>query len=392
MESARRALDLVVFGATGYTGQLVAEHLAKRYGEHPTGPKWAMAGRSAAKLDEVRDVIGAPKRTSLFVANSQDPVSLRALAARARVVLSTVGPYQLHGEPLLRACIEAGTDYADLCGEPVWMRQMIDKYAAAARDSGARILFSCGFDSIPFDLGVLMLQKEVRRRFGAHATRIEARVRIINGKLSGGTAASLTATSRAVAEDPSLLPYLTSPFALTPGFAGPEQPAGDIPTYDETLASWAAPFLMAPINTKNIHRTNQLLNHTYGVDFLYDEMLLTGPGERGRILAKRLAETQIVGTSRDPEPGEGPSREERAKGSFEVLFIAGIQDGRALRYRVSGRQDPGYGSTGRMLAETGVALLSSHGSGGITTPGALLGEALVHRLRENAEIAFGVDD
>ena len=394
MNKADRPFDIVVYGATGYTGRLVAEYLAHHYqGAAGVGaPKWAMAGRSAAKLAEVRDLIGAPADTPLIVANSDDPASMKALVEQTRVVVTTVGPYQLYGEPLLAACVAAGTDYADLCGEPVWMRQMADKYHAAAKASGARIAFSSGFDSIPFYLGVFMLQKEAKARFGAPVPRVKGRVRAMQGGFSGGTAASLTATLAALGKDPTLVPYMVSPFGLTPGFEGPAQPKGDAPEFDEAVGSWCAPFIMAVINTKNVHRTNFLLGHPYGADFVYDEMLLTGPGEQGEAIAKHVAATPMIGNPNDPKPGEGPTKEERDNGHYDVLFVGEYPDGRTIRYGVKGRYDPGYGSTSRMIAETGIALLSCTADGAIATPGALLGEALVQRLREHAEITFTLED
>ena len=386
---ADRPFDIVVYGATGYTGRLVAEYLAHHY--QGNGPKWAMAGRSAAKLAEVRDLIGAPADTPLIVANSDDPASMKALVEQTRVVVTTVGPYQLYGEPLLAACVAAGTDYADLCGEPVWMRQMADKYHAAAKASGARIAFSSGFDSIPFDLGVFMLQQEAKARFGAPVPRVKGRVRAMQGGFSGGTAASLTATLAALGKDPSLVPYMVSPFGLTPGFEGPAQPKGDVPEFDEAVGSWAAPFIMAVINTKNVHRTNFLLGHPYGADFVYDEMLLTGPGDQGEAIAKHVAATPMIGNPDDPKPGEGPTKEERDNGFYDVLFLGEYPDGRTIRYGVKGRYDPGYGSTSRMIAETGIALLDCTAPGAIATPGALLGEALVQRLRDHAEITFALE-
>jgi len=390
MDKAQRPFDIVVYGATGYTGRLVAEYLAQEYGQ--SGPRWAMAGRSAAKLAEVRDLIGAPADTPLIVADSSDPVSLATMAEQTRVVVTTVGPYQLYGAPVLAACVAAGTDYADLCGEPVWMRQMIDAHHEQAQQTGARIAFSSGFDSIPFDLGVFMLQKEAQARFGGPVSNVKGRVRAMEGKFSGGTAASLTASMTALAADPSLIPIMVSPFGLTPGFEGPPQPADNKPMLDEATGSWAAPFIMAVINSKNVHRTNFLLGHPYGADFSYNEMMLTGPGEQGKAIAEHIAVTPMIGTPNDPAPGEGPTKEERDTGYYDVLFIGEMPDGRSLRYGVKGRYDPGYGSTSRMLAETGIALLSCTAPGAIATPGALLGEALVERLRAHAEISFAVED
>ncbi len=388
---ADRPYDIVVYGATGYTGRLVAEYLAHHY--QGKGPKWAMAGRSAAKLAEVRDLIGAPADTPLMTANSDDPASMKALAESTRVVVTTVGPYQLYGEPLLKACVEAGTDYADLCGEPAWMRQMIDQYHEAAKASGARIAFSSGFDSIPFDLGVFMLQKEAKARHGSPAPRVKGRVRGMQGTFSGGTAASLTETMKAVAKNPKLIAILQSPFGLTPGFEGPSQPLGLVPEYEESEGKWAAPFIMATINTKNVHRTNFLLGHPYGADFKYDEMVLTSAGEVGQKLAHGMAEMlKNPFGAKPPKPGEGPSKEERENGFYDVLFIGEWPDGKTIRYGVKGRYDPGYGSTSRMIAETGIALLDCKAEGGISLPGALLGEALVKRLQDHAEITFAVEE
>ncbi|MFM5893619.1 MAG: saccharopine dehydrogenase family protein [Novosphingobium sp.] len=388
---ADRPFDIVVYGATGYTGRLVAEYLTHHHAD--SGVKWAMAGRSKAKLAEVRDLIGAPADTPLIEANSDDPASMKALAESTRVVLTTVGPYQLYGEPLVKACAEAGTDYADLCGEPGWMREMIDKYDAEAKASGARISFSSGFDSIPFDLGVLMLQKEAVKRFGKPAPRVKGRVRAMQGAASGGTVASLTETMKAAAKNPKLIPILQSPFGLAPGFEGPSQPMGLVPEYEESEGKWAAPFIMATINTKNVHRTNLLLGHPYGEDFRYDEMMLTSAGELGKKAAHAVGEMlKNPFGAKPPKPGEGPTPEERENGHYDVLFIGEFEDGKTLRYGVKGRYDPGYGSTSRMLAETGIALLDCDAPGGVATPGALLGEALVQRLQDHAEISFAVED
>jgi short subunit dehydrogenase-like uncharacterized protein len=280
--------DVVVYGATGFTGRLVAEYLVQRQvaGETLT---WAMAGRSPEKLAHVRDEIGAPTTVPLLTADGEDMASLSALASRAKVVLTTVGPYQLYGSKLVQACATAGTDYVDLCGEPVWMREMIDAHDAMARQTGARIVFSCGFDSIPFDLGVLMLQTMAKAEFGAPMPRVKGRVRKMKGTFSGGTAASLKATMAAAARDPRVLERLKDPFALAPGFTGPAQPSGMKPAFEAAIDSWVAPFVMAPINTRNVHRTNFLLGHAYGADFVYDEMLVTGPGDKGAAMAQAIA-------------------------------------------------------------------------------------------------------
>ncbi|MDC8755557.1 saccharopine dehydrogenase NADP-binding domain-containing protein [Erythrobacter sp. sf7] len=388
-----REFDIIIFGATGYTGRLVAEYLSSHYAGRADAPKWAMAGRSLAKLEGVRDEIGAPATTPLVVANADDSADLEAMCKRTKVVLTTVGPYQLYGDKLVAACVATGTDYADLCGEPAWMAEKIAEHQAAAEATGARICFSSGFDSIPFDLGVMMTQKACVERFGHPAPRIRGRVRAMKGTFSGGTAASLGATMKAAAKNPRLINVLRDPFALTPGFEGPDQPSGMIPSYEDDLGKWSAPFVMAPINTKNVHRTNFLLGHPYGTDFKYDEMMLTSPGEAGKAAANAALEMmKNPFGAKPPKPGEGPSKEERETGFYDVVFVADMADGQRLRYAVKGKYDPGYGSTSRMLSETGIALLSCDKPGGIGTPGSFLGEDLVKRLEENAELTFAIED
>ncbi len=384
--------DIVVYGATGYTGRLVAEHFLREYGDGPEAPKWAMAGRSLKKLEEVRDEIGAHATTSLVVADADSKAELIAMCNRTKIVLTTVGPYQLYGDALVAACVETGTDYADLCGEPAWMREQIDLHHEAAKASGARICFSSGFDSIPFDLGVLMLQEHALATRGKPARTIRGRVRSMNGTFSGGTAASLTATMKAAATNPKIIGLLRSPFALTPGFEGPDQPSGMVPHYEEDLGKWAAPFVMAAINTKNVHRTNFLLGHRYGKDFRYDEMVLTSPGEAGKKAADAMLELlKNPFGAKPPKPGEGPTPEERENGSYDVLLVGDFPDGPSIRYGVKGRYDPGYGSTSRMIAETGMALLENSGEGGVGTPGSFLGKTLVERLESRAALTFAVE-
>ena len=390
--------DIIVFGATGYTGRLVAEYLSNHYGSADNAPKWAMAGRSQDKLEAVRDEIGAPADTPLVVADADDVVDLEKMCARTKVVLTTVGPYQLYGDKLVAACVKTGTDYADLCGEPAWMAEKIEQHQDKAKETGARICFSSGFDSIPFDLGVLMAQKEAMKRFGKPARRMRGRVRSMNGTFSGGTAASLGATMKAATKNPAIIAKLTNPFALTPGFDGPSQPTGMVPMLESDLGKWAAPFVMAPINTKNVHRTNFLLGHPYGEDFQYDEMMLTSAGDAGKAAANAAVDLmKNPFGAKPPKPGEGPSKEERDNGSYDVLFVAENPDGKDgkganLHFGVKGRYDPGYGSTSRMLSETGIALLSCEAEGGIGTPGAFLGEALVDRLQEHAELTFTLEN
>lgn len=382
---AAREFDIIVYGASGFTGRLVAEYLVAR-----KVPRWAMAGRSVAKLAEVRDLIGAPADTPLIEADSSAPQSLTDMCKRTRVVITTVGPYQLYGPALVKACAETGTDYVDLCGEPAWMREMIDTHSDAAKASGARIVFSCGFDSIPFDLGVWFLQQEAIRRHGKPAPRVKGRVRKMQGGASGGTIASLTETMKAAARNPSIISLLKSSFALTPGFEGPSQPSGLVPEYDRATGTWTAPFVMAPINTKNVHRTNFLLGHPYGADFVYDEMIMTTIGDAGRAMAEAIAKANPFGESK-LKPGEGPSKDERENGFYDILFVGEYPDETEVRASVKGDRDPGYGSTSKMIAESALTLLETESGGGIFTAGALMAGPLLKRLQANAGLTFAVE-
>jgi len=385
--------DIVVYGATGFTGQLVAEYLAAHYRDDKQ-LNWAMAGRSLDKLKAVREAIGASADTPLIAADSGDVASLKAMIAQTRLVISTVGPYQLYGADLLAACAASGTDYVDLCGEPVWMRQMIDAQQANAQQSGARIVFSCGFDSLPFELGVFFCQEEAKKVFGAPAHRVKGRVRAMKGTFSGGTYASIKATFAAAAKDLSLVAMLKNPFVLTPGFEGPKQPPGNKPALDEELKSWTAPFVMSTINTRSIHRSNMLMGFPYGRDFVYDEMVLTGAGEQGAANAKLvMAANNKMAASDGPKPGEGPSKEERENGSYDLLFVALAPDGRQVHAAVRGDRDPGYGSTSKMIAECAICLLrdAPEVPAGIWTPGAAMGDRLIKRLVTHAGMTFTVE-
>jgi short subunit dehydrogenase-like uncharacterized protein len=387
--------DIVVYGATGFTGQLVAEYLAAHY-KGDSNLRWAMAGRSKDKLASVRDAIGAPADTPLIVADASDSVSLKAMVGQTKSVISTVGPYQLYGSDLLAACVASGTDYFDLCGEPLWMRQMIDTHEATAKSTGARILFSCGFDSLPFELGVFFCQETAKKVLGAPVSRVKGRVRDMTATVSGGTVASTKASFVAAARDLSLVALLQNPFVLTPGFEGPKQPRGNKPLLDEDMGSWTAPFVMATINTRNVHRSNMLMNFWYGKDFVYDEMVLTGPGEQGEANAKRLVaavNAERMGAAGGLKPGEGPSKEEQETGLYDLLFVGIAPDGRQVRVAVKGDRDPGYGSTSKMISECAICLLRDTPDvpAGIWTPGAAMTHKLIKRLVDNAGLTFEVE-
>ena len=389
--SSNREFGVVVYGATGYTGRLVCEYLNKQYGVNGD-VKWAMAGRSIEKLNQVRDEMGIPKDVPLIVADANDPQSVLDMVNSTQVVLTVVGPYQKYGSDLVRVCSETGTDYVDLCGEPGWMHEMIAQHGETAKKSGARIVFSCGFDSVPFDLGVHFLQTAAKQKLGKPLSRIKGRVRAMKGTFSGGTLESFRLTMKAAAKNPELIKVLTNPFALTESFNGAKQPSGMAPIYDEDLSSWSAPFVMATINTKNIHRSNFLLAHEYGDNFVYDEMMLTGPGEKGEAMAKAVAEDTSM--ANDPmQPGEGPTKEERETGFYDVLFAGSNDNGERLMASVKGDKDPGYGSTSKMISESAVCLLKNPNaaSGGIWTPASALGDLLIDRLQENAGLTFQLE-
>ena len=403
-----KEFDLIVFGATGFTGRLVAEYL---HLSGAGGARWAIAGRSLDKLGKVRDELHLPPSVALLKADAGDAAALQRLVARTRVVITTVGPYQLHGEPLATACAAGGTDYVDLCGEPLWMAKMIDKLTPLAQKSGARIVFSCGFDSVPFDLGVVYLQAEAQTRFGAPLPEVRGRVARVKGTASGGTLASMMETIEAVRREPALIKVMANPFALTPGFKGPRQPSGQGADFDDWADAWSAPFMMATINTKNVHRSNALRGHPWGEGFVYSEKLLTakpGQGDKGRKKAKALArftKLQNLALGFTPtrallrrfvltQPGDGPDAAAREAGHYEVWFTGKSAKGETLRAVVKGDRDPGYGSTCKLISETALCLAQDveRGAtpGGVWTPGSAMGLALVRRLHARAGLTFEI--
>ena len=381
--------DLIVYGASGFTGKLVAEYVNATYPSRA----WAMAGRSMDKLAAVRDELGLPADTALIKADASDPTSLDALARRGAVIITTVGPYQLYGEALVAACAKHGTDYVDLCGEPPFMWDMIEKYDAQAKDTGARIVHSCGFDSVPFDMGVFFLQAAAQTKFGAPLRDVKCRVRSMAGTASGGTAASGAETMKRAKSDPQVFQRMMSAFALTPGFQGADQPTGHKPYEDTDFGVWVAPFFMATINTKNVHRSNMLMGHPYGEAFTYEEMMFTGTGDKGAAMAEKVAKTDIAAMSATLKPGDGPSREERENGNYDLMFT-GVSDAEErLIVGVKGDRDPGYGSTCKMITECALCLLeeAKDAPGGVLTPAAVFGQDVIDRLQANAGLSFTVE-
>ena len=404
--SSERRLDLVVFGATSFVGQILCRHLVARHGTH--GPlRWAIAGRSAAKLDAVAAATGA--NVERIVADASDADALAELAAATRVVVSTVGPYALYGSPLVAAVAAAGTDYCDLTGETQWARAMIDAHSDTAASSGARIIHSSGFDSIPSDMGVWFTQQRAVEQFGAPCPTVSMRVHRMRGGASGGTMASMMNVIEEAVHDPSVRRLLADPYALAPPDQrqGPKQPDTTRPRHDKASGKWVAPFVMAAVNTRVVHRGHALLGRPWGHDFRYDEAMETGSGPVGALTATVVSAGLVVfmglaalGPTRRllnrfvlPKPGEGPSPKAQEKGSFDLRFFGTTSDGRTIRTRVTGDRDPGYGSTAKMLGETAVALLDldrDEVGGGFWTTSSAFGDQLIERLEQHAGLRFDV--
>ncbi|WP_417547966.1 saccharopine dehydrogenase family protein [Marinobacter segnicrescens] len=411
--------DIVLFGATSFVGKILTRRMAERHGfgdgkdsqgNEGKPVRWAIAGRSKAKLDRLKDELGpAAVNLPMLIADAGDADSLNAMCEQTRVVVSTVGPYALHGEPLVRACVETGTDYCDLTGEVQWIRRMIQLYEERAKVTGARIVHCCGFDSIPSDMGVWYLQQEAISRFGQPCQRVKMRVKAAKGGLSGGTVASLMNVIKEAASNKALRKELANPFSLCPPDhrSVTRQPSVKAAEFDHDLESWVAPFLMAAINTRVVHRSNALLDACYGTEFQYDEAMMTGRGLKGRGRALAVAgamggfalATAIKPTRWAlerfvlPEPGEGPDQAAQQKGFYDLRFIGTTEGGESLTVKVTGQGDPGYGSTSRMLAQAAECLafdVAEDAVGGFWTPSSLMDGDLLKRLQANAKVTFEV--
>jgi short subunit dehydrogenase-like uncharacterized protein len=414
MGAANRIHDIVVWGASGFTGRLTAEYLLEHYGLDGE-IRWAIGGRNRAKLEAVRKRIGAETGVDssalpIVLGDSDDPVSLRALAEQTRVVCTTVGPYEKFGSGLVAACANAGTGYCDLAGEIHWIRAMIGAHQQAAVASGARIVHSAGFDCIPSDLGVFFVQRSMRERHGVPAKQVKLRVVGFSGAASGGTIASMETTIEAALRDPEVRRAMADPYALNPdGQRGPDGADRVTPAWDSDFEQWTAPFIMAALNSKVVRRSNALLDHAYGEDFRYDEAMLTGSGPIGAAKAAAfaagiggaLAGLAIRPIRRAvvrhlPQPGKGPTREQRSRGFFDLrLFAAHPTDpDKHLRARIRGDRDPGYGSTAKMLGESAACLAKDalEVGGGFLTPAAAMGDALLLRLPANAGVTFELEN
>jgi short subunit dehydrogenase-like uncharacterized protein len=407
-ETVNRQYDVIVWGASGFAGKLVVEYLLQRTGNDIV---WAVAGRSRQKLEQVLSELSAgDKAPDILIADSHDGESMATLAQATKVVLTTVGPYALYGDMLVDACAEHGTHYCDLAGEVQWMRRVIDRNQSAAERSGAKIVHSCGFDSIPSDLGVQFLQEQSMERYGAPCKRVELIVRAMRGGGSGGTIASGMNSLREARKDPEVAKILAQPYCLNPDGErdGPDDWDQRSSRWNDLGEVWTAPFIMGSINMRNVRRSNALLNYPWGKDFRYNESVSTGRGISGWLKARSMTAglgAFILAGSFDlsrkliienflPAPGEGPGKEERENGYFKMLLIGELADGSTLRATITGDRDPGYGSTSKMLSESAICLAKNklEPGGGCWTPASAMGAVLRERLIKNAGLTFAVEN
>lgn len=405
--SSKREYDVIIWGATGFTGRLVAEYYLNQYGLDGD-LKWAMAGRSQTKLEQVRAELGNSE-IPLLVANSHDRDSLDALAAKTKVVCTTVGPYALYGNDLVAACVANGTDYCDLAGETQWIRRMIDQHHEAAQKSGARIVHCCGFDSIPSDLGVFFLQNEAKQSRGEYAQHVKMRLKSAKGGFSGGTYASMNNVMAEAEANPAIYKMLFNPYGLNPDGeqSGPDKPDMKTVAFDDDVKAFIMPFIMAAINTRVVRRSHALQGYPYGKDFMYDEAMISGKGIAGRLkgIGGLVAMGAMMAGKPDslykkmvnkffPEPGEGPDKAEREAGFWNFTVVGKFRNGENLNVRVTGDRDPGYGSTSKMLGESAVCLALDTAKNpkvkGVLTPSVAMGNSLIERLQHHAGLSFSV--
>lgn len=398
--------DLVVYGATSFVGRLLTRYLLTTFGGDGTQLNWAIAGRSHERLKALCAELGPEAmQLPLITANAKDEAALGKLCEQTRSVVSTVGPYALLGEPLVKVCAHSGTDYCDLSGEVPWMRRMIKTYEPVAQASGARMVHCCGFDSIPSDLGVYYLQRHMQARFEQPAERVRMLVRGIRGGLSGGTVASLMQVAREAAGSQAVRRELADPYSLCPDVYPHtvRQPHIEGVTWDPETNAWLTPFLGAMVNTRIVLRSNALFNAAYGTAFQYDEAIryrsrakarAAVMGERGflaltsRPMTRRLLERFVV-----PKPGQGPDAKKRENGYFKLEFSGRSAAGDRLQVTVTGDQDPGYGSTARMLGQAATCLAfldRSELAGGFWTPASAMGDRLLERLMRFSVLSFEV--
>jgi short subunit dehydrogenase-like uncharacterized protein len=401
------ALDVVVFGATGFVGRLVAAHLADHA---PAGARIGLAGRSEERLASLRAGLGPTAADwPLLIADTRDSGSLADLAAATRVLATTVGPYYRYGLPVVAACARAGTDYLDLTGEVLFVRESIDQWNRTAAESGARIVHSCGFDSIPSDLGVLLLHEQADHDGTGELTDTRLVVTTLKGGFSGGTIDSMRATAEAVAADRGLRQLLADPYALSPDRASEPsltRRAAPAIRHDKEYGVWLGPFVMAPFNTRVVRLSNALQGWAYGREFRYDERLsfgrgpaapvrasLTTAGLAGAVIGMSFGPTRAALARVLPSPGEGPSEEARRNGSFRMDIRTATSSGARYRCVVAAQGDPGYQATSVMFGESALCLAFDRDRlpdrAGVLTPATAMGDVLVDRLR-SAGLTFRV--
>ncbi|WP_271077290.1 saccharopine dehydrogenase family protein [Aurantiacibacter sp. MUD61] len=403
---ADKTYDIIIYGATSFVGQIVTRYMHEQFAG--SDMRWAIAGRSPDKLQQVRDEIGL-QGVAMITADAKDKPALETMCAQGNTIISTVGPYALYGDLLVEVCAESGTHYCDLTGEPHWIRKMQDRYEATAKQSGARIVHCCGFDSIPSDMGVLFLQNHALKTHGEACERINMRVAKAKGGASGGTIASMTNMVKEASSNPELRRQLKNPYSLCPpdhDFTVRQPNVGM--EYDERFGSWIAPFIMAAINTRVVHRSNALSGNAYGTQFRYEEAMATGKGSKGKrrarltkwglgALTAGLAIPPVRWVMESfilPKPGEGPSEKVQREGHFNLVFLGTTPSGEKLRCRVTGDRDPGYGSTAKMLSQAAACLakdVPDDAAGGFWTPATLLGDKLITRLQDHAGLTFEIE-
>ena len=405
---SNKEFDIVIFGASSFVGKILCHYLVNEYTE--PNLSWAMAARSERKLLELKQALGVlASPIPTLLADSMDEESLLSMCERTAMVISTVGPYALYGDLLVKACVSTGTDYCDLTGEPQWIKRMLDLHESAAQASGSRIVHCCGFDSIPSDLGVKFLQEQARQKFGSYCDRVKMRAQVMKGGASGGTIASGINMYKEAAGDTALQEELKDPYSL----CGENYDRGlsqhDVHVeYDEDFGAWSGPFVMAAINTRVVLRSNAIAAQPYSAEFRYDEGMLMGAGRQGQKRAKRLLlGTRVTAVALKlglvrwfvarfilPKPGEGPSLEQQRNGHYDLRFVGRTPQDEVLRARVTGDKDPGYGSTAKMLAQAGISLRRDIDknalAGGFWTPATAFNEKLIERLQSHAGMKFEI--
>ena len=408
----KRSYAVVLYGATSFVGQITAHYLTEflsntkdRNGANVT---WAIAGRDEEKLNELQSKLAS--KVDIIIANSDDAASLDKMTKQSQVIISTVGPYLKYGEPLIKSCVNNGTDYVDLTGEAIFIKDMMDKYQDTAKQSGARIVNSCGFDSIPSDLGVYFTQQKAEGKFGNACDVIHMRVKAAKGGLSGGTIASMATIFEEVSQDKSRRKQVANPYLLNDDKEAPNVRQANVskPEYDDEHKRWLAPFVMASINTRIVHRSNQLLGYEYGRDFKYDEAMWMKDGVKGKLSSYAMsagllgfATAMMIKPSREllskhvlPKSGSGPSKEEQENGYFDIRLFGETANNDTINTKVTGDKDPGYGSTSRMLSQAALCLAQDISKdavgGGFWTPASAMGNSLIKRLEAHSGISFEI--